>query len=187
MERDPLEQLLRRTDRQAGKPPALAGNLAQRVRRSHRKRLIVARTASAITICLILLGVMVQKLRPGVGDVSQSPFVQSVPPTDRRLDELKTQADQLYLELANLGSDNQAIATDEASAERASEEARDQQLERAASLFVYQGDRYYRELGMHGQAEASYRQIVNHFPNTYAAQAARSRLTELENEKGNRS
>ena len=108
---------------------------------------------------------------------------------DRRLDELKAQADQLRVELASLGSENknQTLAAVEPFPEPASHEARELQLERAASLIVYQGDRYYRELGMHGQAEASYRQILNHFPNTYAAQSARARLTELENEKGNRS
>src|SRR6185295_20094599 len=106
MERDPLEQLLRRADRQAGKPPAPLEDLAGRVRRSHRKRQRVTRTTLACSVCLLLMGSAMYRLWPGAGEMSHATVADNNSSMDRRLDELKAQADQLRVELASLRSEN---------------------------------------------------------------------------------
>jgi len=122
----------------------------------------------AISDQLIALRASVEQLRAEIADAAPA----------------LAQADNVaQAEFAGLGGKATAATPDRAPEASSIE----QELERAAYLIVYQADRYHRELDLPESAIASYRETIELFPRTRAAQTARVRLAELGNEKGSQS
>lgn len=197
MKQDNLAQLLRRADRAAGGPSPLPGDLAERVRRLADQRRQVRVWGSAVAAALILVlsglaGTQFPRHRPTLPD---SPNIVAAPTPTQELLAIKIEAERLRAELLAAQpvieepADHQPTDPSDDPSPYVVTVANsvDRERERAAYLIVYQGDRYGRELNMPESAIASYRQTVELFPRTRAAQTARDRLSQLENAKGTQS
>lgn len=184
---DPLTQLLRAADRTASSPPTAPADLPERIRQLARQRRRNLYRHSALAVAL-LAGLSIF-LRPSG---SSTPEYAHVPTTDRTPD-----ATALRMELLAIRAEAEALRAEVLAARPAPARTHvrpavtmdtvDDELERAAYLIVYQADRYHRELDLPKLAIASYRQTIDLFPKTRAAQTARDRLTELETPKGHES
>ena len=185
MEPNTLPQLLRQADREAGGPRPIAGDLPGRVRQlARRRRRILVRNGALAVGLVVTLGVLLgPQLRRQQESVSIPIANSSAPSLDNELLALKAEAESLRAEiLAAQPAPARAIPRPVMVTRSV-----DDELERAAYLIVYQADRYHHELDMPESAIASYRQTIDLFPRTRAAQTARDRLSQLENTKGHQS
>ncbi|MEP0842855.1 MAG: hypothetical protein HRF43_09095 [Phycisphaerae bacterium] len=186
MRRDPIEQLLRQADRRAGRPP-VCDHLAGRVRRLAQRRRRHRGLMLAAAACLALIAA--PALHRGLMGRTGPQVVAA--PGEARIEE---QLDRLHLDvlllLADLAAESpwQEDASEPAAAAPVTAEFAfepiQEQLEQAAFLAVYQGDRYNRELNRPESAVASYQDTIRFFPGTRAAATARARLEELHDERG---
>jgi tetratricopeptide (TPR) repeat protein len=63
----------------------------------------------------------------------------------------------------------------------------DAQVDKTASLLIYQADRLYKELNQTESAVAQYKEVIQLFPKNRWADVARERLAEIEQRQINKS
>jgi outer membrane protein assembly factor BamD (BamD/ComL family) len=60
------------------------------------------------------------------------------------------------------------------------------QVDKTAFILVYQADRQYRELNQTDSAVENYKRVIELFPDNRWAKVARQRLSEIKNDKSNK-
>lgn len=179
---DTLTQLLRQADHEAGGPRAVPDDLPERVRKlaHRRKRLRVQGGVAAIGL-MTILGVLIgPRLRGNDAHTTIPAITVAASTLDDELRAIKVETEKLRAEILAA----QPIPARVPARPRVVTPTVDEELERAAYLIVYQADRYHRELDMPESAIASYRQAIDLFPGTRAAQTAQDRLGQIETPKG---
>jgi hypothetical protein len=198
MRDDRIRNLLQQVDRITG-PPGLVTDLSKRVHRIHRRRRVTA-AALSVTAGIILVTGLIFVARHFMSE-SSAP----VPPGGivQHTTDTQTQIDQLRAEIAQLRAE--ADAREQiirgileyqqqqarwAAAERQFATQPDpleeiiRQRERAALIILYHADRKYNEPNLRESALTDYHQLIQLFPDTRWAEAARKRLAEIQNNKG---
>lgn len=199
MNDDRLADLLRETDR-ALPPPTGRPDLAARVRRRAAQHRIVRRTGGALAAAIALaLGATFAfraashkaappetPMRPDAVQVAIADSQEELAQLRAELDQLRAEADSTLAIIEAVKTQQQQRARAAAIAQASSDpqEQIRQELDRAAFTIVYQADRMYRELGLKQSAIRDYRQTIELFPGTPAAQVARERLTQIETNQG---
>jgi hypothetical protein len=174
-------------------------DLSKRVHRIHRRRRVTA-AALSVTAGIILVTGLIFVARHFMPE-SSAP----VPPGGivQHTTDTQTQIDQLRAEIAQLRAE--ADAREQiirgileyqqqqarwAAAERQFATQPDpleeiiRQRERAALIILYHADRKYNEPNLRESALTDYHQLIQLFPDTRWAEAARKRLAEIQNNKG---
>jgi hypothetical protein len=184
MTSDPLIQLLHQADRAAGGPRAVVDDLPERVRQLARQRRRAKYQGSVAAIGLIVIaGVLIGPRLRGNTRTIATPNVNTaitVAALDQELLAIRTETEKLRAEI--LAAQPASVPT--RARPPVTAPSVDEELERAAYLIVYQADRYHRELDMPASAITSYRQTIDLYPGTRAAQTARDRLCQIETTKG---
>lgn len=178
---DTLAQLLRQADREAGGPRTISDDLPERVHGLARQRSRMKYHSGAAVIGLIAItGVLIgPRLRGNQAHPSTPTLAVSEAALDRELLAIRAETERLRAEFLKAQPPMPTRAQPITPVPSVDEE-----LERAAYLIVYQADRYRRELDMPDSAAATYRQTIDLFPGTRAAQTAQARLGQLESTKG---
>ena len=187
VERDDLDDLLRRADGVVGLPPG-AADVAGRARRRHvrRRRVRAAIGTAAVAVC-VAVGVW-QVARPAKpGPVPDLAHVNVAPtqPVDivamrSELDALRREADRHDATAARMLVREQrrnTVIRRPAAAGGGPSVDLGWQREQAALVLVRQGDRLSQELNLPEPAAVAYRQASETFPGTHWGGVARQRLT----------
>ena len=94
-------------------------------------------------------------------------FIQQVLEEERRQNQL----DKLEAQLASIPDPLEEVQ---------------KQVDKTAFILVYQADRMYRELSQTDSAVENYKRVIELFPDNRWAKVARQRLSEIKNEKTNK-
>ena len=206
MVEDDLRQLLSQADRAAGPAPAPRINLADRVRRSARRRRM-AETAGPMAAVLILGVVLLhwanRNTNPSPTSTSDSINVaqnleNQTPPTSvevsqfqAEIAQLRVRADiqmQVVRELLDLEKQQTELAELErqlAAIPDPLEEVR-RQVEQAAYTVVYHADLKYTRMNLKESAIEEFQRVIQLYPQTRWAAVAQAKLSEIRfNQKGN--
>jgi hypothetical protein len=190
VERDDLDNLLRRADAATGAPPR-ASDLAGRVRRRRevrRRRRSLAAGGAAFAICLVAAVWQVGRLPGDVprGGSSSVAVTGIVPP---KLDTAAVRAEVAALQAQSRRHEAAAArftaierhrtATARARVRLAADVSTspEWQREQAALVLVRQGDRLAGEMNLPASAAVAYRRASETFGGTHWADVARERLT----------
>ena len=194
MTEEELRNLLLAADANAPATDRADDNLAQQVRRMSRRRR-AARAVGGLAVACILIAVGIEMSGTGRKDLARrkEPAPRTVTneakPQDRGSDP-----ERLRLELAQLNAVAEGRLTFVAALNRGEtagsssgrEPDRDattwtgvqQELDDAAFVLVYQGDRLRKEYKLNSLAEGRYRRVIELFPGTSSATIARQRLAD---------
>jgi tetratricopeptide (TPR) repeat protein len=190
MTEDKIKNLLQEADRMAGLPRPVSANLSAIVRRrAHRRHVLVSLTAplAAAAVILIAAGVWNLALRTSERTKDQEKIVT----LERQLEQLQAKTDAAINLLQEvLVAEQQKQSLGELEAQLASipdplEEIQ-RQVDKTASILVYQADRLYSELNRTDSAVETYYRVIELSPNSRWAQQARQRLLEIQSRKFNK-
>ena len=182
MQRDPIERWLEQVDDSA-LLPQMPADLPNRVRGRLERRRRNRQAGAVLGVMLLLTGAgfSLHALRTQGGmspnmiaRTVDQPFLSDIKADLRELKELEKEA------LASLDLMARAAEARPVVAEPVDPmQSVDEEVERAAQLLIYQGDRLRQELNLAEQATDSYQSAIELFPSTRAAQTARQRLEQI--------
>ncbi|MBC8471451.1 MAG: hypothetical protein H8D56_18475 [Planctomycetes bacterium] len=190
MTEDQIKQLLQEADRIAGLPGPVSANLSAIVRRrAHRRHLRISITAplAAAAVILIAVGISNFTFRPTEKTKDQEKIVL----LEKQFEQLQAKTDAaINLIQEMLVAEQKQHSLNELEVQLASipdplEEIQ-RQVDKTASILIYQADRLYRELNRTDSAVETYNRVIELFPKTNQAQKARQRLLEIESRKFNK-
>jgi hypothetical protein len=190
MTEDTIKNLLQQADHMAGLPRPVSANLSAIVRRrAHRRHLRITLTTpfAAAAVVLIAAGIWNLSIRTSERTKDQQKIVS----LEKQLEELQVRTDAaLGLIHEMLVAEQKQHSLNELEAQLASipdplEEIQ-RQVDKTASILVYQADRLYRELNRTDSAVETYRRVIKLSPKSQSAQEARQRLLEIESRRFNK-
>jgi hypothetical protein len=198
---DALKNMLKQADVTAGEPPPLPDNLAQRVRllaaRQHRRRVVSGFAAAAVVVLAVgtsaLLWHSPRSLTPdgpAAAHIAQGgqerPDIASIKAEIERLDReasmrlaVVRRAQEILARRRRLEALRAAVPNEADAVVRAH-----RQVEQAARILVRQADQMCFELNLCDSAIVKYQRVVELFPETSWAAAARLRLSQIKAKKG---
>jgi TolA-binding protein len=190
MTEDKIKNLLQEADRMAGLPGAVSANLSAVVRRrAHRRHLRISLTVplAAAAVILIAAGIWNVAIRTTEKTKDQEKIVL----LEKQFEQLQAKTDAaINLIQEMLVAEQKQHSLSELEAQLASIpdplEVIQKQVDKTASILVFQADRLYRELNRTDSAVATYNRVIELFPNTNQAQKARERLSEIESRRFNK-
>ncbi len=192
MGNDPLKKLLQQADALAGSPPAMPGDLVERVRRLAvgRRRVRVGINAAAAILLAVGITLLWSQASTPLRPASEPQVVDSGPPQPD-VEAIKAEIERLHREadirLAVVRRTQEILEE-----MRRFEELKKQpalpdavanarrEVDKAAYVLVSQADRMCRKLDLCDSAAVKYRRVVDLFPDSRWATVARQRLSELE-------
>lgn len=190
MTEDQIKQLLQEADRIAGLPGPVSANLSAIIRRrAHRRhlRISIAAPLAAAAVILIAVGISNFTFRPTEKTKDQEKIVL----LEKQFEQLQAKTDAaVNLIQEMLVAEQKQHSLNELEVQLASipdplEEIQ-RQVDKTASILIYQADRLYRELNRTDSAVETYNRVIELFPKTNQAQKARQRLLEIESRKFNK-
>jgi tetratricopeptide (TPR) repeat protein len=189
MTEDKIKNLLQEADRMAGLPEAVSANLSAIVRRrAHRRHLRISITAplAAAAVILIAVGISNFTFRTSEKTNDQEKIVL----LEKQFEQLQAKTDAaVSLIQEMLVAEQKQHSLSELEAQLASipdplDEIQ-KQVDKTASILVFQADRLYR-VNRTDSAVETYNRVIELFPKTIQAQKARQRLLEIESRKFNK-
>lgn len=190
MTEDKIKDLLQEADLMAGLPRPVSANLSSIVRhRAHRRHLLVSLTAplTAAAVILIAAGVWNLTIRTNEKTKDQEKIVL----LEKQFEQLQARTDaavKLIQEM--LVAEQKQHSLNELEAQLASIpnplEVIQMQVDKTASILVYQADRLYSELNRTDSAIETYYRVIKLSPKSRWANQARQRLLEIESRKFNK-
>ena len=189
MTEDKIKNLLQEADRMAGLPGAVSANLSAIVRRrAHRRHLRISITAplAAAAVILIAVGISNFTFRTTEKTKDQEKIVL----LEKQFEQLQAKTDAaVSLIQEMLVAEQKQHSLSELEAQLASipdplDEIQ-KQVDKTASILVFQADRLYRTNRTDSAVE-TYNRVIELFPKTIQAQKARQRLSEIESRKFNK-
>jgi TolA-binding protein len=188
MTEERIKNLLQRADKAAGRIAPVRVDISATRRRAGRKNMInLVAPLAAAAVLMLALGILALMLRTTEPTQEQ----QKIASLERQIKQLQARTDAaLGLIQEVLEEEQRQHRLDELQAQLASipdplEEVR-QQVDKTAFILVYQADRMYKELNQTDSAVENYNRVIELFPENRWAQVARQRLSEIENEKTNK-
>jgi len=189
MTEDKIKNLLQEADRMAGLPGPVSANLSTVVRRrAHRRHLRISITAplAAAAVILVAVGILSFTFRTTEKTKDQEKIVL----LEKQFEQLQAKTDAaVNLIQEMLVAEQKQYSLDELEAQLASipdplDEIQ-RQVDKTASILVFQADRLYRAQRTDSAIE-TYNRVIDLFPKTIQAQKARQRLLEIESRKFNK-
>lgn len=189
MTEDKMKNLLQEADRMAGLPGAVSANLSAIVRRrAHRRHLRISITVPlvAAAVILVAVGILNFTFRTTEKTVDQEKIVL----LEKQFEQLQAKTDAAVSLIQDmLVAEQKQHSLDELEAQLASipdplDEIQ-RQVDKTASILVFQADRLYRAQRTDSAIE-TYNRVIELFPKTIQAQKARQRLLEIESRKFNK-
>lgn len=189
MTEDKIKNLLQEADRMAGLPGAVSANLSAIVRRrAHRRHLRISITAplAAAAVILIAVGISNFTFRTTEKTKDQEKIVL----LEKQFEQLQAKTDAaVNLIQEMLVAEQKQHSLSELEAQLASipdplDEIQ-KQVDKTASILVFQADRLYRTNRTDSAVE-TYNRVIELFPKTIHAQQSRQRLLEIESRKFNK-
>jgi hypothetical protein len=189
MTEDKIKNLLQEADRMAGLPGPVSANLSAIVRRrAHRRHLRISITAplAAAAVILIAVGISNFTFRTSEKTNDQEKIVL----LEKQFEQLQAKTNAaVSLIQEMLIAEQKQHSLSELEAQLASipdplDEIQ-RQVDKTASILVFQADRLYR-VNRRDSAVETYNRVIELFPKTFQAQKARQRLSEIESRKFNK-
>lgn len=189
MTEDKIKNLLQEADRMAGLPGPVSANLSAIVRRrAHRRHLRISITAplAAAAVILIAVGISNFTFRTSEKTNDQEKIVL----LEKQFEQLQAKTNAaVSLIQEMLIAEQKQHSLSELEAQLASipdplDEIQ-RQVDKTASILVFQADRLYR-VNRTDSAVETYNRVIELFPKTIQAQKARQRLLEIESRKFNK-
>jgi TolA-binding protein len=189
MTEDKIKNLLQEADRMAGLPGPVSANLSAIVRRrAHRRHLRISITAplAAAAVILIAVGISNFTFRTSEKTNDQEKIVL----LEKQFEQLQAKTNAaVSLIQEMLIAEQKQHSLSELEAQLASipdplDEIQ-RQVDKTASILVFQADRLYR-VNRRDSAVETYNRVIELFPKTIQAQKARQRLLEIESRKFNK-
>jgi tetratricopeptide (TPR) repeat protein len=190
MTEDKIKNLLQEADRRAGLPRPVSANLSAIVRhRAHRRHLLISLTAPMAAAAVILIAAGIWNLTIRTHDKTEDP--EKIVLLERQLAQLQARTDaaiNLIQEVLVAEQKKQSLGELEAQLASIPDplEEIQRQVDKTASILVYQADRLYRELNRTDSAVETYYRVIELSPKSRWAQQARQRLLEIESRKFNK-
>jgi uncharacterized protein YoxC len=188
MREDEITKLLQRADKTAGGPAPIRLNLSAIRRRANRKKIMtLTAPLAAAAVLMVALGILALKFR----NTEPTEEQKRIALLENQVKQLQTRTDAaLNFVQQVLDEERRQSRLDELQARLASipdplEEVQ-KQVDKTAFILVYQADRLYRELNQTDSAVENYKRVIELFPENRWAKVARQRLSEIENEKSNK-
>ncbi len=198
MTEDELQRLLQQADGDAGAPPGPPADLADRLHLTarQRRRTRTAVRSTAVVLLLVIGVTLVARWRWVSGDdPARETITARVDTQDRQIAELRAEIERLRQEAEQRALTVRLL---EANLKRRQSLANlrrlgtrpdlllsiDQQVERAALTVLYQTDQLCNEPNQAESVVEHYRQIIDLFGQTQAADQARQRLSGIQKTKG---
>jgi tetratricopeptide (TPR) repeat protein len=188
MTEDEIKTLLQQADKTAGGAETFRVNISAIRRRANRKNMIILAgplaSAAVLIVALSILALMFRTAEP-------TEEQKKIALLESRIKQLQARTDAaLSLIHQVLEEERRQSRLDELQAQLASipdplEEVQNQ-VDKTAFVLVYQADRLYRELNQTDSAVENYNRVIALFPENRWAKVARQRLSEIENEKPNK-
>ena len=188
MREDEIKKLLRQADRTAGGADSVHVDLSAIRRRANRKNKMILvtplATAAMLMIALCILAISLKDAKP-------TQKQKEIALLKARIKQLQARTDAtIGLIQQVLDEERRQSRLNELQAQLASIsdpiEEMQNQVDRTAFILIYQADRLYRELNQTGSAIDAYNRVIRLFPDNRWAKVARQRLSEIENEKSNK-
>ncbi|MCP4613594.1 MAG: hypothetical protein GY845_33310 [Planctomycetes bacterium] len=185
MTEDKIKNLLQEADRKAGLPGPVSANLSAIVRRrAHRRHLRISITAPLAAAAVILIAVGVSNVTFRTTEKAKDALIE------KQFEQLQAKTDAaVNLIQEMLVAEQKQHSLHELEAQLASIpdplEVIQKQVDKTASILVFQADRLYRTQRTDSAVE-TYNRVIELFPKTIQAQKARQRLSEIESRKFNK-
>jgi hypothetical protein len=183
-----IEQLLQQADRMASPPSRVRVDLSDIRRRANRRRLVnVAGPVATAAVLMMALGIWSISLQT----IQTMPEQERIVSLENQVELLQARTDAaMSLIREVLEQERRQQRLDELETEFAGipdplEEIQ-KQVDKTASMLVYQADRLYQELNQTDSAVEAYNRVIRLFPENQWARIARERLTEIENKRSNK-
>ena len=185
MTEDKIKKLLQDADQMAGRPELVSVDPSAIYHRARHKRfvnMVIPVTAAAV----VLIAVGIWSLAINFGEKVDEQ--QKIVSLETQIKQLQARSDaSLKFIQEVIENERRQQRLDELQAELASipdalEEIQ-KQVDKTAFILVYQADRMYRELNLKNSAVKTYKRVIELFPQTSSAEAARQRLSEIESRK----
>ncbi len=187
MTEDRIEQLVTAADRAAPQPSLQAGRIAAAARKQAMARAIRRRYAIRAAAVITILGACVGGLLCRDGEPDKSDQVAQLEQEVRLLQERTDAAIGLIHEVLEKERARERVTALERELVEEMDvmDKIDQQIDRTAHVFLYQGERLAREFGDIEGAVAAYKRVILLRPGSEAAMTAKQRIGELRNEQSN--
>ncbi|MDT8300067.1 MAG: hypothetical protein RQ760_01195 [Sedimentisphaerales bacterium] len=189
MTEDKIKNLLQEADRMAGLPGPVSANLSAIVRRrAHRRHLRISITAPLAAAAVILIAVGILNFSFRTNEQTKDP--EKLVLLEKQFEQLQAKTDAaVNLIQEMLVAEQKQLSLNELEAQLASIpdplEVIQRQVDKTASILVFQADRLYRTNRTDSAVE-TYNRVIELFPKTIQAQQARQRLSEIESRKFNK-
>jgi tetratricopeptide (TPR) repeat protein len=189
MTEDKIKNLLQEADRMAGLPGPVSANLSTIVRRrAHRRHLRASLTAPLAAAAVILIAAGIWTLM--IKTTEQTKDQEKIVLLEKQFEQLQAKTDAaVNLIQEMLVAEQKQHSLNELEAQLASIpdplEVIQKQVDKTASILVFQADRLYR-VNRKDSAIETYNRVIELFPRTIQAQKARQRLLEIESRKFNK-
>ncbi len=189
MTEDKIKKLLQEADHMAGLPGPVSANLSAIVRRrAHRRHLRISLTVplAAAAVILIAAGLWNHTIKTTETTKDQEKIVL----LEKQFEQLQAKTDAaVNLIQEMLVAEQKQHSLNELEAQLASipdplDEIQ-RQVDKTASILVFQADRLYR-VNRTDSAIETYNRVIELFPRTIQAQKAQQRLLEIESRKFNK-
>ncbi len=190
MTEDKIINLLQEADRMAGLPHPVSANLSAIVRRrAHRRHLLVSLTAPLAAAAVILIAAGIWNL--AIRTSEQTKDQEKIVLLEKQFEQLQARTDAaVNLIQEMLVAEQKQHSLNELEAQLASIpdplEVIQRQVDKTASILVYQADRLYHELNRTDSAVETYYRVIKLSPKSRWAHKARQRLLEIESRKFNK-
>jgi len=188
MTEEKIKNILQQADKVAGDVSPVKVNISDIRRRAGRKNMInLIAPLSTAALLVVALGILALTFRTTEPTQEQ----QKIALLETQIKQLQARTDAAlnYIQQV-LDEERRQSRLDELQTQLASipdplEEVR-QQVDKTASILVYQADRLYQELNQTKSAVENYNRVIELFPENRWAQIARQRLEEIESKKSNK-
>ena len=188
MREDEIKKLLQQADKTAGGPAPVPVNLSAIHRRANRKKIMTLATPlAAAAVCMVAVGILALRFR-NTGPTEEQKKIALL---ESQVKQLKARTDAAFNFIQKvLDEERRQNRLDKLEAQLASipdplEEVQ-KQVDKTAFILVYQADRMYLELNQTDSAVENYKRVIELFPDNRWAKIARQRLSEIKNEKTNK-
>jgi tetratricopeptide (TPR) repeat protein len=188
MREDEIKKLLQRADKTVGGPAPVHVNLsAVHLRANHKKRMILVAPLAAAAVLMVAVGILALTFRITEPTEEQ----KRIAALENQVKQLQARTDAAFNFIQKvLEEERRQSRLDKLKAQLASipdplEEVQ-KQVDRTAFILIYQADRLYRELNQTDSAVENYERVIELFPENRWAKVARQRLSEIKNEKTNK-